>query len=143
MVGSSGWWLEMGSARHCLAAVARQLKVNMKKNSNRYALQLETNGVQGKKGERILSAVISYLIFCRFLLLLVYFSFLAPSKKQFAFLPPSPKLVFQTDTIQQRKGQSNKIETPHLYFSKHNFVVNQASHRERVWLSFACCRDST
>lgn len=50
MVGSSGWRLEMGSARHCLAAAARQLKVNMKKNSNRYARQLETNGVQGKKG---------------------------------------------------------------------------------------------
>lgn len=31
MVGRSGWRLEMGSARHCLAAGAGQLKVNMKK----------------------------------------------------------------------------------------------------------------
>lgn len=69
----------MGSARRCLAAAARQLKVNMKK------IQIDTlynwkpvefRGKKKKKG--ILSAVISYLI-CRFLLLLVYFPFLAHS----------------------------------------------------------------
>lgn len=115
MVGRSGWRLEMGSARHCLAAGARQLKVNMKKNSNRYALQSETNGVQRRKGKGILNSVISYLIFCQLLLLLVYFSSLARSKKQFAFL--SPPLGWFFKQIQFSRGKASPIkQKPLIYF---------------------------
>lgn len=87
VLGRWGWRLEMGSARHCLAAAARQLKVNMKKILIDTLYNWKPMVFRGRKGKGILSAVISYLIFRRFLLLLVYFPFLARSKKQFAFCP--------------------------------------------------------
>lgn len=96
----------MGSARHCLAAAARQLKVNMKKNSNRYALQLETNGVQGKKGERVIECshfIPDLLPVFAFIGLF----FLACSLKQFAFLPPPLGWFFKQ--IQFSRGKSSQI----------------------------------
>lgn len=109
MVGRSKSQLEMGLARHCLAAVARQLKVNVKKNSNRYALQLETNGVQGKKGERDIEC--SHFIpdlLAAFCFYWSIFSFLARSKKQFAFLPPPLSWFFKQIQFSRRKASPIK-----------------------------------
>lgn len=53
LVGRSGWQLEMGSARRCLAAAARQLKVNMKKKIQINTLyNWKPMEFRGKKGER-------------------------------------------------------------------------------------------
>lgn len=54
LVGRSGWELEMGSARRCLAAAARQLKVNMKKIQINTLYNWKPMEFRGKKGEGVI-----------------------------------------------------------------------------------------
>lgn len=106
LVGRSGWELEMGSARRCLAAAARQLKVNMKKIQINTLYNWKPMEFRGKKGEGVIEC-------SRFLpdLLLLFafvgvFSLLIP-KTNLLFNPPSLWL-FQQIQFSRRKASPIK-----------------------------------
>lgn len=108
VLGRWGWRLEMGSARHCLAAAARQLKVNMKKNSNRYARQLETNGVQRKKGERDIECSHFIPDLPPVFAFIGLFSLPCSLQKAICFLPPPLGWFFKQ--IQFSRGKASPIK---------------------------------
>lgn len=128
----------MGSARRCLAAAARQLKVNMKK------IQIDTlynwkpvefRGKKKKERDIECSHFVPDLPLFAFVGL---FSLPCSLPRVICFLTPSPSLVVQTDTIQQKKGQPDKIQAPHLFFQNRALLlIKQAVVKEPGYPSAA------